>query len=78
MKYRLSTLAQAEEEIYANKEYMASYMNGLLISQVWWDHHTQSIAALCNVFLPGNKAGYSHFEIVPGHGLLLYQAVKDT
>jgi 2-polyprenyl-3-methyl-5-hydroxy-6-metoxy-1,4-benzoquinol methylase len=53
-------------------------MNGLLISQVWWENHTRVIDYYCREFLPQNKDGYAHLEIGPGHGLLLYSAAQDS
>ena len=76
--YRLTRFEDAVREVYSNREYMGRYMNGLLISQVWWENHTRVIDYYSRTFLPQNKAGYSHLEIGPGHGLLLYFAAQDA
>jgi SAM-dependent methyltransferase len=75
--YRLSKFEDAEREVYSNREFMSRYMNALLISQVWWENHTRVIDHYSQSFLPANPPGYSHLEIGPGHGLLLYFAGQD-
>lgn len=39
-RYRLSTFAEAYDQVYSNKDYMTRYMNGLLFTQLWWSNHT--------------------------------------
>jgi 2-polyprenyl-3-methyl-5-hydroxy-6-metoxy-1,4-benzoquinol methylase len=76
--YRLSTFADANREVYSNAEFMRRYMNGLLLSNIWWDNHARVIEYYANGFLHDNRAGYRHLEIGPGHGLLLYLAATDA
>lgn len=76
-RYRLDTFEQAYEQVYANKEYMTRYMNGLLMTQLWWSNHTKVMEFYQNRFLATNPEGYSHLEIGPGHGLFLYFAAND-
>lgn len=76
-RYRIATFEQAEKEVYANKDFMTRYMHGVLLSHLFWSNHTQVIQYLIETFLPGNKQGYRHLEVGPGHGLLLYRAAKD-
>jgi 2-polyprenyl-3-methyl-5-hydroxy-6-metoxy-1,4-benzoquinol methylase len=76
--YRLTRFEDAVREVYANREYMGRYMNGLLISQVWWENHTRVIDYYSRDFLPKNNDRYTHLEIGPGHGLLLYFAARDA
>jgi 2-polyprenyl-3-methyl-5-hydroxy-6-metoxy-1,4-benzoquinol methylase len=76
--YRLSSFEDAIREVYGQREYMARYMNGLLVSQVWWENHTRVIDYYSREFLRGNRDGYRHLEIGPGHGLLLYFAARDS
>ncbi len=76
-RYRLSTFAEAEREVYSNREFMRRYMNGQLLSLLWWDNHCRVIEDYANRFLPGNPDGYRLLEIGPGHGLLLYLAATD-
>jgi 2-polyprenyl-3-methyl-5-hydroxy-6-metoxy-1,4-benzoquinol methylase len=76
-RYRLSTFAEAESKVYADKVYMTRYMNGLLMSQLWWGNHTKVLQYLQSAFLPGNRPGFRLLEIGPGHGLFLYLAAVD-
>jgi 2-polyprenyl-3-methyl-5-hydroxy-6-metoxy-1,4-benzoquinol methylase len=76
-RYRLSTFAEAEREVYSNREFMRRYMNGQLLSHLWWDNHARVIEHYVDRFLSGNCDGYRHLEIGPGHGLLLYLAATD-
>jgi 2-polyprenyl-3-methyl-5-hydroxy-6-metoxy-1,4-benzoquinol methylase len=73
-KYRLSTFVEAEKQVYSDPEFMTRYMNGLLISQLWWRNHTESLHFFREEFVARNPAGVAHLEIGPGHGLLLYLA----
>lgn len=76
-KYRLSTFEEAYRLVYANREYMTRYMNGLLMSQLWWKNHFDVIDYYRSAFLATNRPGYSHLEIGPGHGLFIYLAAAD-
>jgi 2-polyprenyl-3-methyl-5-hydroxy-6-metoxy-1,4-benzoquinol methylase len=76
-RYRLDTFEEAFQQVYSNKEYMTRYMNGLLMTQLWWANHTQVMRYYRDVFLRSNKPDYSHLEIGPGHGLFLYFAAAD-
>ena len=75
--YRLKTFAEAVAEVYSNDEMMSHYMNGLLMTQVWWSNHTEATRFYANAFLKGFKEPFSHLEIGPGHGLLLYLAGRE-
>ena len=76
-RYRLSTFAEADAEVYSNAAYMEKYMDGLLISQVLWVNH----AASCHFFLtetpPLLQSGGRLLEIGPGHGLMMSLALRD-
>jgi 2-polyprenyl-3-methyl-5-hydroxy-6-metoxy-1,4-benzoquinol methylase len=76
-RYKLSTFEEAYREVYSNKLYMTRYMNGLLMTQLWWSNHTAVMNFYQNRFLAENNPGYSHLEIGPGHGLFLYFAAND-
>ncbi|MBX9467205.1 MAG: class I SAM-dependent methyltransferase [Rhizobium sp.] len=76
-RYRLSTFRDAYEQVYSNKEYMTRYMNGLLMTQLWWSNHTAVMQYYRSEFLAKNADGYTHLEIGPGHGLFLYFAAAD-
>lgn len=73
-KYRLSSFAEAEREVYANPAFMRRYMNGVLLSQIWWGNHAAMLCYFQDRFLPGNQPGFRHLEIGPGHGLYLHLA----
>ena len=77
-RYRLSTFEAAEREVYSDRAFMGRYMNGLLMSQLWWRNHTQVMRFFQDLFLPGNQPGYRHLEIGPGHGLFLALAARDA
>lgn len=76
-RYRLSSMEEAIAEVYGNAAYMERYMDGLLLSQVLWFNH----AASCHFFLsaaPGLvPRGARMLEIGPGHGLMLYLAMRN-
>lgn len=76
-RYRLSTFAEAEKEYYARPEFMKKYMNGLLLSSVFWLNHANALNYYRSSYLAGNIANYKHLEVGPGHGLLLYYAACD-
>ena len=74
--YRLTSFEEALKEVYSNKPYMTRYMNGLLMTQLWWSNHTKVMHFYKSKFLDGNPNGFSHLEIGPGHGLFLYMAAR--
>jgi 2-polyprenyl-3-methyl-5-hydroxy-6-metoxy-1,4-benzoquinol methylase len=76
-RYRLGSFEEAYREVYSNAPYMKRYMNGLLMTQLWWSNHTEVIRFYRERFLATNKPGYTHLEIGPGHGLFLYFAAAD-
>jgi 2-polyprenyl-3-methyl-5-hydroxy-6-metoxy-1,4-benzoquinol methylase len=76
-KYRRATIAEAIRDIYGNAPYMARYVNGILLTQVLWQNHAQAIDIYRDKFLPGNREGYEHLEVGPGHGLFLVSAARD-
>jgi 2-polyprenyl-3-methyl-5-hydroxy-6-metoxy-1,4-benzoquinol methylase len=77
-RYRLSSFAEAERTVYANKELMARYMDGLLLSQVLWANHIAIMDYYLRDFLGEANNTASHLEIGPGHGLLIFLASKAT
>jgi 2-polyprenyl-3-methyl-5-hydroxy-6-metoxy-1,4-benzoquinol methylase len=76
-KYRRSTIEEAIRDIYGNAPYMSRYVNGILLTQVLWLNHAQAMDIYRDKFLPGNRAGYAHLEVGPGHGLFLVSAARD-
>lgn len=75
-RYRLSTLEEAIEQVYSKREYMTRYMNGLLMTQLWWGNHTRAMLSYREDFLASAKGRC--LEIGPGHGLLLLMAAGAT
>ena len=76
-EYRLKSFADAVREVYDNKPYMDSYMNGLLMTQIYWSNHTASFTFYRDRYLTALPEKYTFVEVGPGHGLLLYQAASD-
>jgi 2-polyprenyl-3-methyl-5-hydroxy-6-metoxy-1,4-benzoquinol methylase len=74
-RYRLETLEQAIEEVYARPALMTRYMNGLLMSQLWWSNHTRALLSYEQDFLAA--AAGRCLEIGPGHGLLMHLAARS-
>jgi 2-polyprenyl-3-methyl-5-hydroxy-6-metoxy-1,4-benzoquinol methylase len=77
-RYRLSTFAEANAQVYSNEPYMRRYVNGILLSQLWWANHTSVMRYFRDVYLPALPAGAKHLEIGPGHGLYLYLAARES
>lgn len=72
-RYRRSSFAEAEAEVYSNKPFMQKYMEGLLISQLFWSNHAKSYL-FHDAFLSTLKPKSRYLEIGPGHGLYLASA----
>lgn len=76
-RYRLSTFAEADAEVYSDAAYMERYVDGLLLTQILWYNH----AASCHFFLGATprllRPGGRLLEIGPGHGLMTYLALRD-
>jgi 2-polyprenyl-3-methyl-5-hydroxy-6-metoxy-1,4-benzoquinol methylase len=75
--YRLSAFADAMRECYANAPFMARYVNGILMSTVFWNNHAHAMSSYILEYLPSLKANSDLLEIGPGHGLFLYFAAKS-
>jgi 2-polyprenyl-3-methyl-5-hydroxy-6-metoxy-1,4-benzoquinol methylase len=76
-RYRYSSFAEVNRFVYSDEAYMSRYVNGILLSQVFWQNHAAAIDIFGSIFLPGNIQGYDHLEVGPGHGLFLALAAKD-
>jgi len=76
-QYRLASFDDANREVYSNADYMQRYMNGVLLSHIWWDNHARVMEYYADTFLRTNRESYRHLEVGPGHGLLLYFAASD-
>lgn len=74
--YRLTSFQDALDQVYSNGPYMEAYMRGLLVTQLFWTNHSQSIEFYTDHFLGQLAPGSDLLEIGPGHGLLLARAVQ--
>lgn len=71
-RYRLSSYAAAETEVYSDAQYMARYINGLLLTQVLWFNHVGTLEMFLSRFLAAAEEPFDYLEIGPGHGLMVY------
>ena len=69
--YRLSTFAEAVAAVYSREAFMTRYMNGLLVSDVFWVNHSRALQHYSERYLPELAPETRLLEIGPGHGLLL-------
>jgi 2-polyprenyl-3-methyl-5-hydroxy-6-metoxy-1,4-benzoquinol methylase len=75
-RYRLNRFSDALSQVYANRPFMERYMNGLLLSDIFWSNHACALDRYARSFLARIPAGGSLLEIGPGHGLLMYFAAR--
>lgn len=76
-KYRCANFAEVNESIYSNRDYMRKYVEGILISQLFWQNHAKAYIFHCS-FIQSIPDGYSYLEIGPGHGLYFAMAASDS
>lgn len=76
-RYRLSTFAEANAEVYSNAEYMGRYVNGLLLTQILWYNHIATFEMFLNGVLASRTAPFDYLEVGPGHGLMVYFAAQS-
>jgi 2-polyprenyl-3-methyl-5-hydroxy-6-metoxy-1,4-benzoquinol methylase len=76
-RYRRTSFAEADRDVYAQPAIMGPYMDGLLLSQAIWSNHIKSLDFFIENFLPRRSPGGGHLEIGPGHGLLLCFAAHN-
>ena len=69
-KYRLQSDKDVFREIYNNEPYMSKYINGLILTHLFWSNHLNSYLHFNN-FILKNSNKKSYLEIGPGHGLYL-------
>jgi 2-polyprenyl-3-methyl-5-hydroxy-6-metoxy-1,4-benzoquinol methylase len=74
--YRLTKFEDALREVYQNDALMGPYINGLLLSQIFWSNHAASFDSFLRQYLPRIPKGGHYLEIGPGHGMFLYLAAK--
>ena len=73
-RYRLSTFAEADAEVYSDHAYMSRYVNGLLLTQLLWYNHVATFEMFLNRVLAAAERPFDYLEIGPGHGLMTYFA----
>lgn len=71
-RYERSTFAEALRDVYSQPDVMEKYMNGLLLSGIFWSNHARALHFYRTTFLPMLPDGFAHLEIGPGHGALLH------
>ncbi|MBX9667477.1 MAG: HAD-IIIC family phosphatase [Candidatus Obscuribacterales bacterium] len=76
-RYRHSSFEEVNNSVYQNPTYMKSYLQGILLSQVFWLNHAQVIDYYINHFLSSCAVDSALLEIGPGHGLLLTLAARS-
>lgn len=76
-RYRLSTFDEAMAEVYSNHDYMARYVNGLLLTQVLWYNHVGTFEMFLHRVLGAATAPFDYLEVGPGHGLAVYFAAAS-
>ena len=76
--YRLKTFVEAKHQVYDDPAFMGRYVNGLLLSHLFWSNHRRVLRTFAERFLAGNPSGFRHLEVGPGHGLYLYLAAGDA
>lgn len=76
-RYRLSTFAEAFQQVYDDFTFMSRYMNALLITDLVWYNHLAGMHFYRSRG-PDLMVGEKRFlEVGPGHGLLLFLALRD-
>ena len=76
-KYERSTFDEAFRDVYSKPDVMEHYMNGLLVSGIFWHNHAYALNFYRTQYLPMLPQGYSHLEVGPGHGALLHLTATD-
>ena len=76
-RYRLSTFAEACEQVYSDAEYMRSYVDGLLLTQALWFNHVATTEMFLSRVLGAMTKPFDYLEVGPGHGLLTFFAAKS-
>jgi 2-polyprenyl-3-methyl-5-hydroxy-6-metoxy-1,4-benzoquinol methylase len=77
-RYRLSTFAEADRDVYSNKEFMRRYMDGVLLSQVLWSNHARSMLFFLTNVIGRMVAPFTYLEVGPGHGLSAAFALENS
>jgi len=76
-RYRYSTFAETNANVYSNADFMHRYMDGLLYSHVLWFMHLSSLHFFTQRVGARVKDGGRVLEVGSGHGLLLYLCLSE-
>lgn len=76
-RYRYSTFAETNANVYSNADFMQRYMHGLLYSHVLWFMHLSSLHFFIQRLAARLKPGGRVLEVGSGHGLLLFLCLRD-
>lgn len=76
-RYERSRFEDAYRDVYSKPDVMEKYMNGLLLSGVFWSNHAEALTFYKDQYLPILPRNYSHLEVGPGHGALLHLTASD-
>lgn len=76
-RYERSKFSEAVRDVYSKPDVMEKYMNGLLLSGVFWHNHAGALTFYRSQFLSMLPDQYRHLEVGPGHGALLYLTATD-
>ncbi len=72
--YRYSTLKEAEENVYSNREFMFKYMIGVALTTFFWKQHYEMFVFFKKAISLSQYGSY--LEIGCGHGLYFIDAIK--
>ncbi len=75
-RYRLGSFSEAWREVYSDHQYMARYVNGLLLSQFLWYNHAATFEMFLNRVIAVASEDFDYLEVGPGHGLMVYFAAQ--
>lgn len=76
-RYERSRFEEAYRDVYSKPDVMEKYMNGLLLSGIFWSNHAEALTFYKDQFLPMLPENYTHLEVGPGHGALLHMTASD-
>ncbi|WP_291949971.1 class I SAM-dependent methyltransferase [Campylobacter sp.] len=77
-KYRYNTLAEVENKVYLNEEYMKKYMVGLAISSFIWNAHIEVRRYFAKYIDDKKEIKNTYLEIGPGHGEFFVKAIRSN
>jgi len=76
-RYRYSTFAETNANVYSDPDFMHRYMDGLLYSHVLWSMHLSSLHFFIQRLGARVQQGGRVLEVGSGHGLLLYLCLSE-